>query len=145
LSALGYLYLGDEGEFADSGAVGMLDLVAALEWVKRNIAAFGGDASRVLIFGQSGGGAKVSHLMAIPSATGLFHRAGIMSGPRLTGMSREAAAKASDQLLGKLGLARGDAHAASAAVLHDPRRAGAGRGGRSRARGSAARICPGAR
>ena len=106
LSALGYLYLGDEGEFADSGAVGMLDLVAALEWVKRNVAAFGGDANRVLAFGQSGGGAKVSMLFAMPSATGLFQSAGIMSGARLVAMRRESAERTSEQLLNTLGLKR---------------------------------------
>ena len=67
LSALGYLYLGDDSAFADSGSVGMQDLVAALQWVSRNVAAFGGDPGRVLIFGQSGGGAKVSHLLAMPA------------------------------------------------------------------------------
>jgi para-nitrobenzyl esterase len=108
LSALGYLYLGDDGEFADSGAAGMIDLVAALRWVKANIEAFGGDPSRVLIFGQSGGGAKVSHLLAMPSAKGLYQRAGIMSGARLSATSRETAAKSSDQLLAKLGLTRRD-------------------------------------
>lgn len=104
LSALGYLYLGDSGTFADSGSVGMQDLVASLRWIARNIAAFGGDPARVLIFGQSGGGAKVSHLLAMPSAQGLFHRAGVMSGSRLVAMSRESAAEAADRLLKKLGL-----------------------------------------
>ena len=107
LSALGYLYLG-EGEFRDSGAAGIVDLVASLQWVKRNVAAFGGDPERVTIFGQSGGGAKVSFLLSMPSAQGLFHRAAIMSGARLKGTTREAAVKASDQLLTTLGLARGD-------------------------------------
>ena len=106
LSALGYLYLGDAGSIADSGSAGMLDLVASLEWVKRNAAAFGGDPTRVLIFGQSGGGAKVSHLLAMPSAQGLYQRAGVMSGSRLVAMSRESAAEASDRLLKKLGVAR---------------------------------------
>jgi len=108
LGALGYLYLGDDGEFADSGAAGMQDLVAALEWVKRNIAAFGGDNDRVLIFGQSGGGAKVSLLLAMPKARGLFHRAGIMSGAKLTATSRASAMVSSDRLLSALGLTRGD-------------------------------------
>lgn len=108
LSALGYLYLGDDGEFADSGAAGMLDLVAALQWVNRNVAAFGGDADRVMIFGQSGGGAKVSYLLAMPSAKGLYQRAGIMSGARLAGTEREAAVKSSDQLLAALELTRKD-------------------------------------
>jgi para-nitrobenzyl esterase len=106
LSALGYLYLGDGGDFADSGAAGIQDLVAALQWVSRNVEAFGGDPKRVLIVGQSGGGAKVSHLMGMPSAKGLFTSAGVMSGSRLTAMTREEAAQASDLLLAQLGLRR---------------------------------------
>ena len=66
--------------FAQSGAVGMLDIVAALEWVQDNVERFGGDPNLVTIFGQSGGGRKVATLMAMPSATGLFHRAIIESG-----------------------------------------------------------------
>lgn len=104
LSAFGYLHLGDEGPFADSGAAGMQDLVACLRWIQRNIEAFGGDPTRVLIFGQSGGGAKVSHLLAMPSAKGLFHAAGVMSGSRLTAVTREDAARMSARLLDKLGL-----------------------------------------
>jgi para-nitrobenzyl esterase len=104
LSAFGYLYLGEDGPFADSGAAGMQDLVAALRWVARNAGAFGGDPGRVLIFGQSGGGAKVSHLLAMPSASGLYTSAGVMSGSRLTAMSREEGAEISSKLLAKLGL-----------------------------------------
>lgn len=106
LSALGYLYLGDDGPFADSGAAGMADLVASLQWVARNVEAFGGDPARVMIVGQSGGGAKVSHLMAMPAAKGLFSSAGVMSGSALTSMTREQADKASAQLLQRLGLRR---------------------------------------
>ena len=58
----------------------MLDLIAALEWVRDNIAAFGGDPGNVMIFGESGGGGKVSALLAMPRAQGLFHRAIIQSG-----------------------------------------------------------------
>lgn len=108
LSSLGYLYLGDEGDFADSGSVGLQDLVAALGWVKENIEVFGGDPDRVMIFGQSGGGAKVSNLLAMPSAQGLFHRAGVMSGSALTAMTREEAEQVSDRLLQQLGLKRKD-------------------------------------
>ncbi|MDO8380427.1 carboxylesterase/lipase family protein [Phenylobacterium sp.] len=104
LSALGYLYLGEEGPFADSGAAGMQDLVASLKWVARNIEVFGGDPARVLIVGQSGGGAKVSHLLGMPVAKGLFSSAGVMSGSRLTAMTRDQAAQAADQLLRVLGL-----------------------------------------
>lgn len=104
LSAFGYLYLGEDSAFADAGSVGMQDLVASLKWVQRNVANFGGDPARVLIFGQSGGGAKVSHLLAMPSAQGLFHAAGVMSGSRLTAMSRKSATEASDAFLKKLGV-----------------------------------------
>ncbi len=76
LNAFGYLRLDDEDErFADSGAAGLLDLVAALQWVRENAGAFGGDPDCVTIIGQSGGAAKVSALMAMPLARGLFHRA----------------------------------------------------------------------
>jgi para-nitrobenzyl esterase len=108
LSALGYLYLGEDSAFADSGAAGMLDLVACMNWVHTNVEAFGGDPNRVLIFGQSGGGAKVSHLLAMPDAQGLYRSAGVMSGSRLQAMTREAAVEPSDKLLGKLGLTRKD-------------------------------------
>ncbi len=108
LSSLGYLYLGDDGDFADSGSVGMQDLVACLRWVRDNVAAFGGDPNRVLIFGQSGGGAKVSHLLAMPQAQGLYHAAGVMSGSRLTAMTREAAQEPAEKLLNKLGLTHKD-------------------------------------
>jgi para-nitrobenzyl esterase len=82
LGPLGYLYLGDllGQEYAASGACGMLDLVAALEWVRDNIAGFGGDPGNVSIVGESGGGSKVAALLTMPSAAGLFHRASIMSG-----------------------------------------------------------------
>jgi para-nitrobenzyl esterase len=68
-------------EFAGSGVAGMLDIVLALEWIRDNIAAFGGDPEKVTIFGESGGGRKVGVLMAMPKAKGLFHRAIIQSGP----------------------------------------------------------------
>ena len=76
MNIFGHLYLAELGErFADSGNAGILDLVLALEWVRDNIAAFGGDPDNVLVFGESGGGAKVSVLMAMDQAKGLFHRA----------------------------------------------------------------------
>ncbi|HUZ12445.1 MAG TPA: carboxylesterase family protein [Caulobacteraceae bacterium] len=93
LNLFGYLYLAELGgpRFADSGNIGQLDLIAALQWVKQNIAAFGGDPDRVMIFGESGGGGKVSTLMAMPAARGLFHRAAIQSGPGLTAIAPAAA------------------------------------------------------
>jgi para-nitrobenzyl esterase len=107
LSAFGFLHAVDSGApaaFAQSGMAGMLDLVAALQWVNRNIEAFGGDPDRVLIIGQSGGGAKVSALMAMPSAKGLFHRAVQMSGAMLRVASRERAKTTADALLTGLSL-----------------------------------------
>jgi len=81
LNALGFLDLSAYGaKYAHSGNVGMMDIVKALEWVKTNISAFGGDPSNVTVFGQSGGGGKVSTLMAMPSARGLFHKAIVQSG-----------------------------------------------------------------
>ena len=111
LNVLGYLYLGDVGgpEFEGSANVGQLDLVAALQWVQDNISAFGGDPSRVLIFGQSGGGAKVSTLLAMPAAKGLFHRAVIESGAALRGGELEDANKRAHSLLKGLGLSPGQA------------------------------------
>lgn len=82
LNVFGYGYL--PGRFADSGNAGMLDLVLALQWVRDNIAEFGGDPSRVMLFGQSGGGAKIATLMAMPAAAGLFHAAATMSGQQVT-------------------------------------------------------------
>jgi para-nitrobenzyl esterase len=104
LGALGYLYLGEVGgeELAASGSSGVLDLVAALEWVRDNIAAFGGDPGNVTIFGESGGGAKVSVLLGTPAAAGLFHRAIVQSGPMLRGVGREKAAGTTRAVLAAL-------------------------------------------
>ena len=87
LNVFGYFHLGDVGgeKYAASGNAGMLDLVAGLQWVHDNIAQFGGDPGNVMIFGESGGGGKVSTLLAMPSAKGLFHRAAIQSGAGLRG------------------------------------------------------------
>ncbi|HVG26441.1 MAG TPA: carboxylesterase family protein [Acidobacteriaceae bacterium] len=105
LGALGYLDLSEFGpEFASSGVVGLMDLVAALEWVRDNIENFGGGPGRVLIFGQSGGGSKVCHLMAMPSAKGLFHRAAVESGAALRSGTHENATKSTEQLLVQLNL-----------------------------------------
>lgn len=105
LNLLGFLDLSHcDPQFAQSGNVGMLDIVAALEWVRDNIGQFGGDPDRVLIFGQSGGGAKVSTLMGMPAAQGLFHRAIVMSGSFSRAVSRDNARKLTDQVLTELGL-----------------------------------------
>ena len=107
LAGFGYLHLADLGappEFAQAGVCGLMDLVASLQWVRDNIENFGGDPNTVMIFGQSGGGAKTSALMGMPSAKGLFHRAGVQSGSLLKVMSREAATATAEKLLKQLGI-----------------------------------------
>jgi para-nitrobenzyl esterase len=106
LNVFGYLHLADAfgPDYAHSGVAGMLDIVMALEWVRDNIAALGGDPQNVTIFGESGGGWKVSLLMAMPSAKGLFHKAVIQSGPGLTGKPAAEAAETARQVLGRLGV-----------------------------------------
>lgn len=85
LNVFGYGYFARlVPELADSGNTGQLDLILALAWVRDNIAEFGGDPGRVMVFGQSGGGAKIATLMATPAAAGLFHRAATMSGQQVT-------------------------------------------------------------
>lgn len=104
LNALGYLYLaGLDARFPDSGNAGQLDLIAALQWVQRNIAAFGGDPANVTVFGQSGGGAKIATLMAMPAAKGLFHKAITMSGQQVTASGPLNATKRAEAFLDKLG------------------------------------------
>ena len=113
LNVFGHLYLGELGgpEFASSGLAGMLDAVLALEWVRDNIEAFGGDPGNVMIFGESGGGAKVSTLLSLPQAKGLFHRAAIQSGPGLRGADPAQATAFAERLIGHLGIQRADLHA----------------------------------
>ncbi|MEZ5707955.1 MAG: carboxylesterase/lipase family protein [Blastomonas sp.] len=110
LGPLGYLYLGDilGGEF-ETGNAGNLDLVLALEWVRDNIAQFGGDPDCVTVFGVSGGGKKISHLLAMPAAKGLFHRAIVMSGALSTAIERDAATAYSERFIAHLGMGKGDA------------------------------------
>jgi para-nitrobenzyl esterase len=105
LNVLGYLDLSAYGDrYASSPNVGMLDIVAALEWVRDNIAGFGGDAGCVTIFGQSGGGGKVGVLMGMPAAKGLFHRAIVESGSMLRAGNQERSRKLADLVLNELGL-----------------------------------------
>jgi len=113
LNAFGYLYLQRFGgdALADSGNVGQLDLVLALRWVQDNIAAFGGDPQRVLTFGQSGGGAKIATMMAMPAADGLFHRAATMSGQQVTVSGPANASARARAYLDALGLGPDDVDA----------------------------------
>lgn len=108
LNLLGFLDLSHWGaDFADSGNLGMLDIVAALRWINTNIARFGGDPDRVTVFGQSGGGAKVTALLGMPSARGLFHRAMVLSGSFAMFNTPERALRLAELVLAELGLARG--------------------------------------
>ncbi len=109
LGPLGYANLEVAGEkFAASPNVGMLDIVAALEWVRDNIATFGGDPGSVTIMGQSGGGAKVCILTAMPAAKGLFHKAVVLSGASARAGDRELSRKLGAQILKEAGLAPAD-------------------------------------
>lgn len=106
LNAFGYLYLdgASGGAFADSGNCGQLDLILALTWVRENIANFGGDPDRILAFGQSGGGAKVATMMAMPKAAGLFQRAASMSGQQVTASGPANAMLRTEAYLDSLGM-----------------------------------------
>jgi para-nitrobenzyl esterase len=107
LGYLGFLHLAELGgsEYADSGNVGALDMRASLEWVRDNVAAFGGDPGNVTIFGESGGGWKICTLLGMPSASGLFHRAVVQSGPLLRAVDPAAATAMAKEMMTKVGVA----------------------------------------
>ena len=109
LNAFGFLYLGKLGgeKYADSGNAGMLDIVAALNWVKDNITEFGGDPDRVTIFGQSGGGGKVTTAMAMPQAVGRFHRVIAESGLALKAVTPNEASDVASKIMTQLNLQPG--------------------------------------
>jgi len=113
LNVFGYLNLETLGgdEFAGSGMAGMLDATLALQWVRDNIKNFGGDPNNVTIFGESGGGAKVSMLLAMPSARGLFHKAIIQSGAGLKARNKQAAHENTLTLFKTLGIAEDNVEA----------------------------------
>jgi para-nitrobenzyl esterase len=108
LNILGFLHLGDIAgpAWAHSGNAGVLDLVAALRWVRENIGRFGGNPGNVTIFGESGGGGKVSVLLAMPAARGLFHRAIIQSGAAIRVSTRERANALTEAVLKEVGVRR---------------------------------------
>jgi para-nitrobenzyl esterase len=109
LGVLGYTQLADLGapaEFAYAGCAGIMDLTASLEWVRDNIESFGGNPHNVMIFGQSGGGAKTSAILATPAAKGLFHRAAVQSGSMLKFVPKERATQGAEALLKQLGIAK---------------------------------------
>ena len=105
LNILGFLDLSTSGKkYKYSGNVGMLDAVQALEWVRDNIAKFGGDPNNVTIFGESGGGGKVGTLMCMPKAKGLFHKAIIMSGTILNVNTKAMTEELGEAVLKELGI-----------------------------------------
>lgn len=109
LNAFGYLYLAHlDPALADSGNVGSLDMIQALQWVRDNITEFGGDPGNVTIFGQSGGGGKVSVLLAMPGAAGLFHKAIVQSGSGITAIEPPAAIESTRKVMAALGLQPSD-------------------------------------
>lgn len=120
LNAFGYLSLGQlmPEAYPDSGNAGQWDIILALQWVQENVAAFGGDPGRVMLFGQSGGGAKIATLMAAPAAKGLFHAVATMSGQQVTASGPLNAKRRAEAFLERIGIVQGDA-AALAAVPAD--------------------------
>ena len=109
LAALGYTQLADLGapaDFAYAGCAGIMDLTASLEWVRDNIENFGGNPGNVMIFGQSGGGAKTSTILATPAAKGLFHRAAVQSGSLLKFVPKDRATQNAEALLKQLGISK---------------------------------------
>jgi para-nitrobenzyl esterase len=118
LGLMGYLYLGDHGGDRSSGVAGVLDMVAALQWVNDNIEAFGGDKRNVTIFGESGGAVKVRTLMGLPAAKGLFHKAIMESGSAPHWMNHEQGKQVADHVLKYLGGTKAaDIHALPLAKL----------------------------
>jgi para-nitrobenzyl esterase len=122
LNVFGYLYLDEVGgaRYAGSGNAAQLDLVAALEWVRDNIANFGGDPRSVTLFGQSGGAGKIATLMAMPAAKGLFHRASLQSGAQYVAVSTARAQARTEKVLANLGVVAGridELHRLPAATL----------------------------
>jgi para-nitrobenzyl esterase len=108
LGAVGFLNLASIGgeKYATSANAGMLDIVAALKWVRTNVRNFGGDPANVTIFGQSGGGGKVTALMAMPQAAGLFHRAIVQSGSMLHMPDPDKTAKLAEAVVKELGITK---------------------------------------
>jgi para-nitrobenzyl esterase len=110
LNLLGFLDLSEIGgsAYANSGNVGMTDLVASLQWIRENIANFGGDPNAVMIYGQSGGGSKVTCLMGMSSAAGLFHRASAQSGGGGNLPGKDQSRELTRQFMKELGLGKND-------------------------------------
>jgi para-nitrobenzyl esterase len=127
INVFGYIQLEDRDErFADSGNAGVLDMVAALRWVRDNATAFGGDPGNVTIFGQSGGALKVSQLMAMDVAKGLFHKVVAQSCPGTAAMTQEEAARSARSLASRLQLPAATGEALQAVPMAQLIAAGSG-------------------
>jgi para-nitrobenzyl esterase len=142
LNVFGFAYLAELGgeRFADASNAGMKDIILGLEWIKDNIAGFGGDPNSVTIFGQSGGAGKVSTLLGMPAAQGLFHRAIAQSGSAVTSMPAAAATESTVALMSRLGLKANQVEELQKLPMQQlldalAPRAGAGDGARGRGRG----------
>jgi len=131
LGLLGYLYLGDilGEEYAASGCAGMLDIAAALAWIRENAEAFGGDPENIMIWGESGGGAKTTTLLVMPAAHGHFEKASIESGAVLRLRDQHSATETTREVLAKLGLSVKQARELLAIPAHRLRDVQVGRGG----------------
>jgi para-nitrobenzyl esterase len=121
LNIFGHLYLPRlaGAKYATSGNVGLLDLVQALTWVRDHAESIGGDPQRVMVFGQSGGGAKIATLMSMPAAQGLFHRAATMSGQQITASGPRGATERAKSALETLKIAPGDIEKLNAVSTED--------------------------
>jgi para-nitrobenzyl esterase len=108
LGMLGFMYLDEISgpEYAGSGNMGLLDITEGLKWVNENIHVFGGDPNNVMIFGESGGGAKTSCLYAMPEAAPYFNKASIESGPGVRMLTKERAARNTELVLNEFGLTK---------------------------------------
>lgn len=147
LNAFGFLYLAESGDerLAGSANLGMQDIVLALRWVRDNIDRFGGDPGNVTVFGQSGGGGKTSILQGMPAATGLFHRAIIMStlaDTAVTALDRDEAIEATNLLLARLGMDAPDLDALQQLPAEQLLAVLAGGGGQAPARDLSLRFTP---
>src|SRR5438094_2630705 len=147
LNVFGFAYLAELGgdRFAQASNAGMKDIIAGLEWVRDNVASFGGDPGNVTIFGQSGGAGKVSTLLGMPAAQGLFHRAIAQSGSAVASMPATVATQHAEAFMGRLGLKSTEVDALQKLPVEQLLRAlalrngggGAGREGAARGRGAA--------
>jgi len=144
LNIFGFAYLAELGgeKFAGASNAGMKDIILGLEWIRDNVASFGGDPANVTIFGQSGGAGKVSTLLGMPAAQGLFHRAVAQSGSAVTSLPAAAATQSAEAFMARVGLKGHQAEELQQLPMRQlldalAPRAGGGDGARGQGRGRA--------